>query len=154
MIFNNFPKIVAFQNNFIQMRNKFTFLLIFGFFAFKLSFSQLVSYDFNASPYLNASFIAAHCSASSISLSSGTIETNVTTGTYFFDEPYIEEIGGWTATSLSSAKNFYITLTAQPGYLISLSSISVDALVSSAGPSDLSVLINDVQVYTDTAQLP
>jgi|GEM_PF-272208 len=152
MIFNNFPKIVAFHNNFILKMKKITLLLIFGLIAFKLSFSQLVSYDFNTSPYLNASFISDHCLASSIALSSGTISTNKTTSA-FPDLPYIEGSGGWTATTLSSAKNFYITLTAQTGYLITLNSISIEALVSSAGPSDLSILINDSIVFTDTAPI-
>lgn len=132
---------------------KNTILLIFGLLAFKLSFSQLVSYDFNTSPYVNASVISAYCTASPIALSTGTIETNVTTGTSFLDEPYIEETGGWSSTVLSSAKYYSITLTAQTGYLISLSSISVEALVSSAGPADLSILVNGTQVYTDTAPI-
>jgi hypothetical protein len=151
MIFNNFPKIVAFQNNFTLIMKKITFLLILGLLTFKLSFSQLVSYDFNTSPYIDASFISAHCSATSMALSTGTIETNITTGTYFLDEPYIEETGGWSSTSMSSAKNYYITITAQSGYLITLSSISVEALVSSAGPADLSILINNSLVFSDTA---
>ncbi|MCZ7592715.1 MAG: hypothetical protein M5U15_11485 [Kiritimatiellae bacterium] len=79
----------------------------------------------------------ANISVSDMALSSGTIETNVTTGSYFPNMPYIEETAGWNKTSQAEAKNFFFTITPQPGYEISITGIAFRAYATAAGPSGI-----------------
>ena len=127
---------------------KITVFLIIGIFSFSLTMGQLVQFNFNTSPYLNPSNTSLHISASDFALSSGTIETNITTGTYFTDEPYIQESGGWTQTSAATAKFFFVTLTAEAGYEFTISSVSFDAYATDAGPSAVSILLDAMEEYT------
>jgi len=127
---------------------KITVFLIIGIFSFSLTMGQLVQFNFNTSPYLNPSNTSLHISASDFALSSGTIETNITTGTYFTDEPYIQESGGWTQTSAAAAKYFFITVIAEAGYEFTISSVSFDAYATDAGPSAVSILLDAMEEYT------
>lgn len=95
----------------------------------------IVSYRFTASPHLAPTAVSSGITASSVSLTSGTIETNITTGTYFPNPPYIEETGGWTASSRSTAKAFKFTITPDSGYSITITAITFRAYATSAGPS-------------------
>jgi hypothetical protein len=131
---------------------KIIILFFAGLFAFKLSVSQIVSFDFNTDPYLNATFFDSHCTVSSFQVSSGTISTNRTTSP-FPDLPYMESSSGWAATSVFTAKYFYLTITANQGYWFSLQSISFETIVTSAGPSDISMVVNDSVVFTGAAPL-
>jgi len=127
---------------------KFTILLVFALFSVNTLVGQIVKFNFNTNPYLSVSVANTNLSVSDVALSSGTISTNVTTGTYFTDEPYIEESGGWTATDVHSAKYFFITINALSGYKFSISNISFDAYATSAGPAAVSILINSDSVFT------
>lgn len=113
--------------------------------------ATLVSYSFTDTPYLNATLVDANLSATNISLSSGTIETNITTGTYFPNEPYIEETGGWTATTQATAKSFSFTLTANAGSTFSISSISLNAYTTTAGPTGVGVSINGTSILAQSS---
>lgn len=148
MIFNNFPKLVAFCDYYTTIMKKFTFLSIIGVFTFNCSFSQLLSFNFNAEPYVIASFSDARLIPSSLQLSTGTIETNSSTGTYFTDEPYIEETGGWGSTSINQAKYFYLTIQALPGYQFTCTEISLDIYATSSGPSALTFLFDTLELET------
>lgn len=77
----------------------------------------------------------ANISVSAMALSSGTIETNVTAGSYFPNEPYIEETGGWNQPSQDLAKNFFFTITPDSGYMVTITGISFRAYSTGAGPS-------------------
>jgi len=95
----------------------------------------ILSFRFNAPAYLPVTTNAEHISVSVISLSAGTIESNVTTGTVFPNEPYIEESSGWTANNQGAAKHFRFTITPQSGYAVSVTGISFRTLATPAGPS-------------------
>lgn len=148
MIFNNFPKLVAFCDYHTTIMKKFTFLSIIGVFTFNCSFSQLVSFNFNAEPYVIATGVDAHLTVSSLQLSTGTIETNSSTGTYFTDEPYIEETGGWGSTSIGQAKYFYLTIQALSGYQFTCTEISLNIYATSSGPSALTFLLDTLELET------
>lgn len=74
---------------------------------------------------------------SDFSLSSGAIETNITTGGYFPNEPYIEESGGWNQPSQALAKNFSFTITPDSGYMLTVTGVSFHAYATAAGPSGI-----------------
>ena len=71
-----------------------------------------------------------------------TIETNITTGTYFPNEPYIEETGGWTAVTQETAKDFRFDITPANGYAVTITNISFRAYATSTGPSAYGFDIN------------
>ncbi|OFY92969.1 MAG: hypothetical protein A2491_04670 [Bacteroidetes bacterium RIFOXYC12_FULL_35_7] len=112
----------------------------------------IVTFTFNNSPYLSPSTVPANATVSDMALSTGTIETNVTTSSGFTDMPYIAETGGWTATDQASAKNFYFTITPAAGYELNITGISFKAYATSAGPSAFSFDIdNGAATYTTNA---
>jgi hypothetical protein len=96
--------------------------------------ATLAQFTFPAVGSLAPTTQAANITASNIGLSSGTIGENVTTGTYFVNEPYIQGTG-WTATTQAGAKYFTVTLTADAGYQFDLTRIFFNAYATSAGPS-------------------
>ena len=112
---------------------------------------ELVNYKFNSVPYLSPTVKHTNVVASDVALSTGTIEQNITTGTYFPDEPYIEETAGWAATDQASAKDFFFTITAQPGYAITVTGISFRAYATAQGPSAYSYDVGGVATGTVNA---
>ncbi|HRZ11713.1 MAG TPA: S8 family serine peptidase [Kiritimatiellia bacterium] len=100
--------------------------------------TNLVRFEFAAAPFLAPETVAGVVTCSVMSLSSGTIETNVTTGIYFPNEPYIEETGGWTAGSQAGAKYFAFTIYPLTGYSVSITGITFRAYATAAGPSAFS----------------
>jgi predicted RNA-binding protein with TRAM domain len=112
---------------------------------------QLAQFSFPASNSLVVSSNAANITVGNISLSSGTIETNITTGTYFPNEPYIEETGGWTSNTQSSAKSFDFTISADNGYVFSITNIYFRAYSTSAGPSAFGFRIGSTDIYSVNA---
>lgn len=112
---------------------------------------QVAQFNFPATGSLVVSAKDANVTVSNFDLSSGTIETNITTGTYFPNEPYIEETAGWTASSQASAKNFYFTITANSGYEFSITNISFRAYATSAGPSAFGFAIGSTDIYSVNA---
>ncbi|MBK9329489.1 MAG: autotransporter-associated beta strand repeat-containing protein [Sphingobacteriales bacterium] len=114
--------------------------------------SVIAEFDFTASPYLQVTTKDANVTVTDMALSAGTIETNITTGTYFPNEPYVEESGGWTATSQATAKNFNFTINANSGYQIQVTSMEFNAYATSAGPSAFSYDIGSgLATYTTNA---
>ncbi len=95
----------------------------------------ILSFRFNSAPYLPVSVNETGITVSAMSLTSGTIETNISTGTYFPDEPYIDESGGWTASAQASAKAFQFTITPDVGSSVTITAISFRAYATAAGPS-------------------
>nr|MDA3890075.1 lamin tail domain-containing protein [Salinivirgaceae bacterium] len=131
---------------------KIIFLLLLSIFAVNLLKSQIVEFDFNTPPFISASNSDVNLTVTDMTLSSGTISTDIITGTYFTDEPYIEEGGGWNALTVPDAKYFYIDISAQSGFQFSISNISFEAYVTSVGPSAISLLIDAISV--DTVLMP
>lgn len=95
----------------------------------------IAAFRFSADPHLKVSTKDANITVTDMSLGTGTIETNVTTGTYFPNEPYVEETGGWAVDNQASAKSFRFTLTPNVGYQVSITGISFRAYATDAGPS-------------------
>jgi hypothetical protein len=143
MIFNNFPKLVAFFDNFTTKMKKITILVLISLLYFNCLQSQIVSFNFNTNPFVNAAYSNSNLEVSDLFLSTGVIDTNKTTGDYFSDEPYIEETGGWTAISPLDAKYFYLTLQAESGFYFTIDSIYLEVYATSAGPAALSFILND-----------
>ncbi len=110
--------------------------------------SQIVSYNFNVSPFLQASSVDGHLTAGNLSISSGSIATEVYTGTYFTDEPYIDGGTSWISSDSSTAKNFYFNVNAQSGYRFNITSISFDAYVIDNGPSATTIFVNNLPIGT------
>ena len=95
----------------------------------------IVDFRFNNAPFLAVTAKDANLVVSDMALTSGTIETGITTGDYFPDEPYIEETNGWTAETQAAAKAFLFTITPADGASVTINGISFRAYATSAGPS-------------------
>ena len=95
----------------------------------------IVDFRFNAAPYLQTTIKDGNLAVSDMALTAGTIETNITTGTYFLDEPYVEETGGWTNDAQAGAKAFLFTITPAEGAALTIDGISFKAYMTAAGPS-------------------
>jgi hypothetical protein len=106
----------------------------------------IVDFRFNEAPYLQVTAKDANLTVSDMTLTAGTIETAITTGTYFPDEPYIEETG-WTASSQAEAKAFIFTITPGEGAAVTIEGISFNAYATAAGPSAFGFDINGVATY-------
>jgi hypothetical protein len=107
-------------------------IFVLGFKAFL--FCQTV-FSFSAASFLTPTQNATNTTSSDISLApSGTIETNITTGTLFMNEPYIQE-SSWTSTSQSGAKAFCFTITPSANFKINITNFSYQALATGAGPT-------------------
>ncbi len=127
------------------------FTLISIVLVFDFNFGQVASFEFPATSSLVVSTKDPNVSVSNMSLSSGTIETNITTGTYFPNEPYIEESGGWTSSSQNSAKSFQFTITANSGYTFSITNISFRGYATGAGPSAFGFAIGSSNIFAVNA---
>ncbi len=114
-------------------------------------FGQIAQFNFPASNSLVVSAKDANVTVSNFALSAGGIETNITTGTEFPNEPYIEETGGWTAATQAAAKNFNFTITASSGYVFSITNISFRALATAAGPSAIGFGVGSTNIFSTNA---
>ena len=112
---------------------------------------QIAQFNFPATNSLEVSSKDANVSVSSIALSTGTIKSNVLTGNYFPNAPYIEETGGWTAVNQNAAKNFYFTITATSGYQFSITNISFRAYATGAGPTAFGFAIGSNNIFSTNA---
>ena len=122
-------------------------LLVVLLFVNFCSFGQIAQFDFPATGSLVVSAKDANVTVTNMALSAGTIETNITTGTYFPNEPYIEETGGWTSLTQAGAKNFTFTITAASGYVINITNISFRSYATGAGPSAVGFAIGGTDIY-------
>lgn len=123
-------------------------LLVVLLFVNFCSFGQIAQFDFPATGSLVVSAKDANVTVTNMALSAGTIETNITTGTYFPNEPYIEETAGWNSPTQAAAKNFTFTITAASGYVINITNISFRSYASVAGPSAVGFAIGGTDVYS------
>jgi len=109
---------------------------------------QIVTFEFPATNSLLVTSKHAQLTVSDFDLSAGTITTNVVTGDYFPNEPYIEESTGWTASNQTDAKYYYFTITANSGYKFSITNISLNAYATLAGPEKYGIAINSDNIYS------
>jgi autotransporter-associated beta strand protein len=109
---------------------------------------RLAHFNFPATNSLVDSAKTPNVIVSNMSLSAGTIETNITTGTYFKNEPYVQESGGWTAKTQALAKSFNFTITAASGYIFSITNISFKAYATSSGPSACGVAVGTTNLFS------
>lgn len=133
------------------MRLKLLFIMIALFVGLETSYGQIATFDFPATSSLVVTTKDANTTVSNVVLSAGTIETNITFGTYFPNEPYIEETGGWTASTQAAAKNFNFTITAASGYQFTITNISFKAYATGAGPSAFGFAIGATNIYSVNA---
>jgi hypothetical protein len=126
---------------------KILLLLLTIAFSFPVvNLGQLAQFNFPATNSLVVSTKNANVSVTDISLSSGTIETNKVTGTYFPNSPYIEGNAGWAQTTQADAKYFTFTITANPGYTFDITNISFNAYATAAGPSAFSAEVDGTNI--------
>jgi hypothetical protein len=111
----------------------------------------LASFTFPATNSLVVSASATNLSVANVALSTGTIETNITTGAYFPNSPYIEESTGWTATTQATAKSFDFTITASAGYTFTITNVSFNAYATSAGPSAYGFQVAGTDIFSVNA---
>ena len=123
-------------------------LLVFTVLFSVVGWGQVAQFDFPSISSLTVTAKDANVSVSDVALSTGTIETNITTGAYFPNEPYVEENGGWNAGTQSTAKNYYFTITATPGYEFTITNIAFKAYATSAGPSAIGFAIGSTNVFS------
>jgi len=103
----------------------------------------IAAFRFTANPHLEVTTKDANIAVSNMSLSAGTIDVNITTGTDFPNEPYVQESGGWTVDNQAAAKHFKFTIDPAPGYKVSVTGITFRALaVGTTGPSAIGYDIN------------
>ena len=107
----------------------------------------IVDFRFNEAPFLQVTAKDANLTVSDMALTAGTIETGIDTGTYFPDEPYIEETAGWTATSQAEAKAFVFTITPAEGATVTINGLSFNAYATAAGPSAFGFDVGGVATY-------
>jgi hypothetical protein len=131
--------------------NRCIVLLILGMLLGTEVGAQLAQFDFPATNSLEVSSKNDNVSVSIVSLSSGTITTNIATGTEFPNEPYVQATG-WNATTQASAKSFQFTINAATGYTFTITNISFNALsVGTTGPTAVGFAINAANVYSTNA---
>lgn len=123
-------------------------LLILLVFGIGNVWGQIAQFNFPASNSLVVSAKNTNVSVSNMTLSAGTIETNITTGTVFPNPPYIEETGGWTSANQASAKNFNFTITANSGYQFTITNISFRAVSTGAGPSAIGFAVGNTNIHS------
>ncbi|HKM93665.1 MAG TPA: T9SS type A sorting domain-containing protein [Prolixibacteraceae bacterium] len=121
----------------------FCILLLTG-----ISWGQIAAFEFPSTNSLVCSSNDVNIIVTDMTLSSGTISTDVVTGTYFPNEPYIGSTGGWTATNQNEAKCFTFTISANSGYVFTITNISFNAYATPAGPSAFSSEIDGTSLAT------
>lgn len=126
-------------------------LLVFCLLFSAFSWGQIAQFNFPSSGSLVVSSKDANVNVSNLSLSSGTIETNITTGNYFPNEPYVEETGGWNAGTQTAAKSYNVTITAAAGYQFTITNIAFRAYSTSAGPSAIGAAIGSTNIFAMNA---
>ncbi len=107
----------------------------------------IVDFRFNDVPYLQVTAKDSNLTVSDMALTAGTIEAPISTGAYFPDMPYIEETGGWAATSQAEAKAFIFTITPAEGASVTINGFSFNAYSTAAGPSAFGFDINGVATH-------
>jgi hypothetical protein len=118
------------------------FILFFVVASTSSMFAQIATFGFTATPFTSATTTDPNLTATAVTLSpSGTISTNVTSGAYFLNEPYIGGTSGWTSTSQSGAKAFCFTITPAAGFMYSITGVTANAYATAAGPSAGSIRI-------------
>lgn len=120
-------------------------VVLFGVFSAN---AQIAQFDFPATSSTVVSVKDPNVTVSNMTLSAGTIETNITTGTYFPNEPYIEESANWTSATQAAAKSFQFTITAASGYTFSITNISFRSYSTAAGPSAVGFAIGTTDIYS------
>jgi hypothetical protein len=118
------------------------YTLFFCLTTFAIS-SQTTLYSFTSSPYINSTTTTANTTNSDVTISSGALSTNITFGTYFPNEPYIQGTGGYNAASQASAKEFCYTVTPNVGFAMSITNLKYQAYATNAGPSATGYSIGD-----------
>ena len=103
----------------------------------------ILAFRFLEDPYLQVSTKDDNLTVSNMALSVGTIDAAIFTGTYFPNEPYIEETGGWTAEDQATAKNFNFSFQPAAGYQVAVTAISFRAYATAGGPSAFGFDVRD-----------
>lgn len=144
------------RTRFLALRSKSVFAsipiltLLFCFLGFS-SWGQIAQFNFPSSSSLVFSAKDPNVTVTNFSLSAGSIDTNITIGTYFPNEPYIEESGGWTASSQATAKNFNFTINASSGFQFTITNISFRAYATSAGPAAIGFAVGSTNLFSTNA---
>ncbi len=120
------------------------FLLIILFLTNNL-FSQIIKFNFNSEPFLDATLIDNNLVVSQMQINIGTIGVNKTT-TAFSEVPYIESTNGWAETTQENAKNFYFDVSASANATFTITRISFEIYATDAGPSAYGISIDNSSV--------
>lgn len=113
--------------------------------------AQIAQFNFPATSSLVVSAKNPNVTVSNMAATTGSITTNVVTGDYFPNEPYIESSGGWSASAQATAKGFRFTITAAANYTINITGISYNFYSTAAGPSAVGATINSTSVTSQDA---
>lgn len=117
------------------------FTIAFLCFVSYTTFGQLAAYNFDTSPYLPASTTGTNMTNGDVSITSGTISTNRTTGTYFPNEPYIQGNAGWTSATQTGAKAFCFDMTVASTHTMTITNVAYNGYATGAGPSAIGFAI-------------
>ncbi len=109
-------------------------IVLFSFFAYSM-FGQLAAYNFDAAPYLTATTSDANVNNSDLGITAGSISTNITFGSYFPNEPYIQGNGGWTSATQAGAKAFCFDIAVAGTHSMTITNVAFNGYATGAGPS-------------------
>jgi len=104
--------------------------------------TESFSIDFNTSTPNQTITAPTGITISQVGVSAGSISYG-SFGTTFGGTPHAESSSGWMATTdPDAAKNFFFTITADPGITFDLKSVSSLVRSTNAGASDMALLVN------------
>ena len=110
--------------------------------------AQSFSIDFSTSAPNQIIDAPAGVTISEVDVSSGSIAYN-SFSTTFGGIPFVESGAGWMATTNPlQAKNFFFTITANPGFEFDLTDVSSLVRSTNAGPPDMALIIENDLIET------
>lgn len=128
------------------MKSKTPLALFFLVYA-NAQAATLAGFTFPASDALEPTTVAGNLTVSDLAITSGTISTNITFGSYFPNEPYVQGNSGWTSSTQTGAKAFTITITADPGFEFSIDNVFFRGYATGAGPAAIGFAIGSTNLF-------
>lgn len=104
------------------------------------------AFDFNidfstSAPNQTITTAATNVTISNVDISENSISYN-SFGSSFDGTPFAESSSNWMETTVATAaKNFFFTITADPGFTFDLTDISTLVRSTNAGPSDMALIV-------------
>ncbi len=108
--------------------------------------ATIAAFQFPATNSVVATTSGDNLTIGDFSLSSGGVQTNITTGNYFPNEPYVQGSGSWNSATQTGAKNFFFTITASPGVTFTIENVSFNAYATGTGPTAFGLAVGTTNI--------